>query len=121
MSTTHQTRVSRRRPGTAQRERIMSKKSKSRTGGKGKLPGKAKKGPPTCDRVVENPEHKWRLALEPRRPSRWPRTRHSVQNVGPAVFEVTVGDRESVILMPQIERDVRLRHDRELRRHSGYR
>ena len=105
MSTTHQTRVSRRRPGTAQRERTMSKKSKSRTGGKGKRPGKAKNGLPTCDRVVENPEHKWRLALGPKETitvaQNAPQLQMVVRNVGPAVFEVTVGDRESVILMPR--------------------
>ena len=127
MSTTHQTRVSRRRPGTAQRERIMSKKSKSRTGGKGKLPGKAKKGPPTCDRVVENPERKLRLALAPKETilaaQNAPLLQMVIQNVGPAVFEVTVGDRESVILMPRKLSVMSAygRHDRELRRHSGYR
>ena len=30
-----------------------------------------------------------------------PQLQMVVQNVGPAVFEVTVGDRESVILMPR--------------------
>jgi hypothetical protein len=103
MSATHQTRVSRRRPGTAQRERIMSKKSKSRTGGKGKLPGKAKNGLPTCDRVVENPERKWRLALAPKETimvaQNAPLLQMVIQNVGPAVFEVTVEDSEPVILM----------------------
>jgi hypothetical protein len=59
------TRASRRRTGTVQRERIVSKKSKSRTGGKGKLAGEAKHGLLTCDRIVENPERKWRLALAP--------------------------------------------------------
>ena len=63
---TDRTRVSRRRAGTAQRERIMSKKSKGRSEGKGKLPGKAKNGLSTCDRVVENPERKWRLSLAPK-------------------------------------------------------
>jgi len=65
ITATHQTPVSRRRTGTTQRERIVSKKSKSRTGGKGKLQGEAKHGLPTCDRIVENPERKWRLALAP--------------------------------------------------------
>jgi hypothetical protein len=83
---------------------IMSKKSKSRTGGKGKLPGKVKNGLPTCDRVVENPERKWRLALAPKETitvaQNAPLLQMVIQNVGPAVFEVTVEDREPVILMP---------------------
>ena len=65
MHTSHQTRGSRRRTGTAQREHIVSKKSKNRTEGKGKLPREAKHALPICDRVVENPEHTWRIALLP--------------------------------------------------------
>jgi hypothetical protein len=81
----------------------MSKKSKSRAEGKGKLPGKAKNGIPTCDRVVENPERKWRLALAPKETitvaQNAPLLQMVIQNVGPAMFEVTVEDREPVILM----------------------
>jgi hypothetical protein len=79
----------------------MSKKSKTRTGGKGKVPGKAKNE--LCDRVVENPERKWRLALAPKETimvaENAPLLQMVIQNVGPAVFEVTVEDREPVILM----------------------
>ena len=81
----------------------MTKKSKNRAGGKRKLPGKAKNGLPTCDRVVENPERKWRLALAPKETivvaQNAPLLQMVIQNVGPAVFEVTVEDREPVILM----------------------
>lgn len=81
----------------------MSKKSKGRIGGKGKLPGKAKNGLPTCDRVVENTERKWRLALAPKETvilaKNAPLLQMVIQNVGPAVFEVSVEDREPVILM----------------------
>jgi hypothetical protein len=81
----------------------MSKKSKTRTGGKGKPPGKAKNGLPTCDRVVENPERKWRLALAPNETiivaEDAPLLDMVVQNVGPAVFEVTVENSEPVVLM----------------------
>jgi hypothetical protein len=81
----------------------MSKKSKTRTGGKGKIPGKAKNGLPTCDRVVENPERKWRLALSPNETivvaEDAPLLGMVIQNVGPAVFEVAVENGESVVLM----------------------
>src|SRR6185312_14673640 len=100
---TDRTRVARRTAGTAQRERIMSKKSKGRNGRKGKLPGKAKNGLSTCDRVVENPERKWRLSLAPKETvmvaGNAPLLQMVVQNVGPALFKVTVEDREPVILM----------------------
>jgi hypothetical protein len=80
----------------------MSKKS-SRTGGKGKFPRKAKNGLPTCDRVVEKPERKWRLALAPKETitvaDNAPLLQMVVQNLGPAVFEVTVEDREPVVLL----------------------
>ncbi len=100
----HQTPVSRRRTGTAQQERIVSKKRKSRTGeGKRKLPGEAKHGLPTCDRIVENPERKWRLALAPNETivvaEDAPLLQMVVQNVGPAVFEVTVENGESSVLL----------------------
>lgn len=81
----------------------MSKKRKSRTAGKGKLPGKVKNELPTWDRVVENPERKWRLALAPKETimvaQNAPLLQMVIQNVGPAPFEVTVEDREPVILM----------------------
>ena len=81
----------------------MSKKNKTRTGGKGKLPGKAKNGLPTCDRVVENPERKWRLALAPNETimvaEDAPLLQMVIQNVGPAVFEVTVENSEPVVLL----------------------
>jgi hypothetical protein len=97
------TRASRRRTGTVQRERIVSKKSKSRTGGKGKLAGEAKHGLLTCDRIVENPERKWRLALAPNETvmvaEDAPPVQMVIQNVGPAVFEVTVENSEPVVLM----------------------
>jgi hypothetical protein len=70
--------------------------------GKGKA-CKAKNGLPTCDRVVENPERKWRLALAPKETimvaQNAPPLQMVIQNVGPAVFEVTIEDREPVILM----------------------
>jgi hypothetical protein len=79
----------------------MSKKSKTRTGGQGKLPGKAKNGLATC--LAENPERKWRLALAPKETimvaQNAPLLQMVIQNVGPAVFEVTVEDRDPVILM----------------------
>jgi hypothetical protein len=88
---------------TAQRKRIVSKKSKSRTGGKEELPGEAKHGLPTCDRVVENPERKWRLTLAPNETIIVAEDalllQMVVQNVGPAVFEVTVENSEPVVLM----------------------
>lgn len=82
----------------------MSKKTKTRTGGKGKLAGSTKNRIPTCDRVVENPERRWRLALAPKETilvaQNAPLLQMVIQNVGPAVFEATVEDREPVILMP---------------------
>jgi hypothetical protein len=81
----------------------VSKKGKSRTGRKGKLQGEAKHGLPTCDRIVENPERKWRLALAPSETimvaEDAPLLKMVIQNVGPAVFEVTVENSESVVLM----------------------
>jgi len=81
----------------------MSKKSKSCTEGNGKPRGKAKNGLPVCDRLVENPECKWRLALAPKETimvaGNAPLLQMVIQNVGPAVIEVTVEDREPVILM----------------------
>jgi hypothetical protein len=77
----------------------VSKNSKTPTGGK----GKAKNGLPTCARVVENPERKWRLALSPNETivvaEDAPPLGMVIQNVGPAVFEVTVENGESVVLM----------------------
>lgn len=103
MHTSHQTRGSRRRTGTAQREHIVSKKSKNRTEGKGKLPREAKHALPICDRVVENPEHTWRIALLPNETfvvaEDAPLLQLVIQNVGPAMFEVTV-ERKSFVLMP---------------------
>jgi hypothetical protein len=86
-------------------ERIMSKKSKTRetrTGGKGKLPGKVNDELATCDRLLENPERKWRLALSPNETIVLAEDalllQLVIQNVGPAVFEVTVGNGDSVVL-----------------------
>ena len=80
---------------------MSTKKAKS--GAKRKLQGKANNGFLTCDRIVENPEHKWRLALAPKETvivaTNAPLLQMVIQNVGPAVFEVTVEDREPVILM----------------------
>ena len=80
----------------------MSKKSK--TTGKGKHPGKAKNGLPTCDKVIENPERKWRLDLAPNETIKVaedaPLLKMVVQNVGSAVFEVTVKNSESAVLLP---------------------
>jgi hypothetical protein len=98
-----QTRLaSRRRTGTAQKEGIMSQRSKVRTARKGT--GKAKNTLPTGNTVLENPDRKWRLSLPPKETvivaEDAPLLQMVVQNVGLAVFEVTVEDREPVILMP---------------------
>ena len=82
----------------------MSKKIKGRTAGKAKLSGRTRKRLPTCDRVVENPERKWRLALAPKETitvaENAPLLQMVIQNVGAASVEVTVEDRDPVILMP---------------------
>ncbi|HEX6495696.1 MAG TPA: hypothetical protein VF018_09445 [Acidobacteriaceae bacterium] len=80
----------------------MSKKSKSYTGRKGKRPAKAKL--PTCNSIVENLDRKWRLSLSPKETvivaEDAPLLQMVIQNVGLAVFEVAVEDREPVLLMP---------------------
>jgi hypothetical protein len=81
----------------------MRKKSKSRTGGKVKRPAKAIFS--TCDSVVENLDRKWRLSLSPKETvivaEDAPLLNMVIQNVGLAVFEVTVEDNEPVLLMPK--------------------
>jgi hypothetical protein len=80
----------------------MSKKTKSRTGGKGKRPAKAIF--PTRDSVAENLDRKWRLSLSPKEivivAEDAPLLKMVIQNVGLAVFEVAVEDSEPVLLMP---------------------
>ena len=80
----------------------MSKKIKYLTSGKGKRPAKAVF--PTRDGVVENLDRKWRLSLSPKETvivaEDAPLLKMVIQNVGLAIFEVTVEDSEPVLLMP---------------------
>jgi hypothetical protein len=82
----------------------MTKKRKTRAAAKRKSPGNAKNKLPTCNAVVENPDRKWRLSLAPMETvvvaENAPLLQMVVQNVGLAGFEVTVEDRETMILMP---------------------
>jgi hypothetical protein len=59
---------------------------------------------PTRDSVVENLDRKWRLSLSPKETvivaEDAPLLKMVIQNVGLAVFEVTVEDCEPVLLMP---------------------
>jgi hypothetical protein len=68
------------------------------------VPAKRKRAVPACGSVVENLDRKWRLSLSPKETvivaEDAPLLTMVIQNVGLAVFEVTVEDSEPVLLMP---------------------
>ena len=72
-------------------------------GGKESSQAKQRTASRPATEFVENPERKWRLALAPKETvilaKNAPLLQMVIQNVGPAVFEVSVEDREPVILM----------------------
>jgi hypothetical protein len=88
--------ASRQSTGIARRTKFVSEASAVRTARKGAGKTRAR------NTVLASPDQKWRPSLPPRQTIALdaPMLQVRIHNVGPAVFEVVVEDREGVVLLP---------------------